>query len=302
MRNFNQQLGLAVLGFLGAIVGQLQPSLAADLGGATPPTHVPSEDQRAWTISVTPYGWLTFLRGETGVRGRTADIDANPIDVLEHLAAVPLMGYAEARRGPWAFYNDIFIAKFGIDVNRARSFGALTLDASLGLDLDQTVVEVGGTYEITKWRSGGGGPFSGVSAIDLLVGARYWRQEAALSLALTGTLDTTGLVLSGSRAIARSGSVDWIDPVVGARLRHQLAPGQELVLRGDIGGFDVGSRFSWNVLAAYNWDVATRHGVTYGGVLGYRLLSVDYETGSGLSKYEYDVLQHGPVIGLTAKF
>ena len=42
MRNFKQQLGLAVLGFLGAIVGQLQPSLAADLGGATPPTHAPS--------------------------------------------------------------------------------------------------------------------------------------------------------------------------------------------------------------------------------------------------------------------
>ena len=42
----------------------------------------------------------------------------------------------------------------------------------------------------------------------------------------------------------RSGSVDWVDPFVGARLRQLLAPGQNLTLRGDVGGFDVGSDFT----------------------------------------------------------
>ena len=300
MRYFKKQSAFSALVVLGAFVGQLQPTIAADLGAATPATPLPAH-QGSWTLSVTPYSWLTFLRGEAGVRGRTTDIDADPIDVLERLDAVPWMSYVEARRGPLALYNDVIFTKFGIDVSRARAFGALTLDASLGLDLEQTVVELGGTYEITKWWSSGG-PFSGSSAIDLLVGARYWQQTAALNLMLTGTLDTSGLVLSGSRAIARSGSVEWVDPVIGARLRQQLAPGRELMLRGDVGGFDVGSKFSWNVLAAYNWDIATRHGVTYAGVLGYRALSVDYETGTGLSKYEYDVLQHGPIVGLTIGF
>jgi hypothetical protein len=110
------------------------------------------------------------------------------------------------------------------------------------------------------------------------------------------------LILSGNLAIARSGSVDWVDPVVGARLRHRFAPGHELAVRGDVGGFGAGSQFSWNALAAYSWDFAVRNGVTYSGVLGYRALYVDYEQGSGRNKYAYDVLTHGPIFGLNIGF
>jgi hypothetical protein len=52
-------------------------------------------------------------------------------------------------------------------------------------------------------------------------------------------------------------------------------------VRGDIGGFGVGSEFSWNLLGAYGWQIAARNGVTYAGIVGYRLLSVDYQKGSG---------------------
>jgi hypothetical protein len=74
------------------------------------------------------------------------------------------------------------------------------------------------------------------------------------------------------------------------------------MLRGDFGGFGVGSEFSWSALAAYSFVVAAQDGVTYSGILGYRVLDVDYEQGSGRTKYEYDVLQHGPVSGLTIGF
>ena len=100
MRYFKQQSAFSALVVLGAIIGQLQPAIAADLGSGTAPIRAPS-DQGAWTLSVTPYSWLTFLRGEAGVRGRTTDIDADPIDVLERLDAVPWMSYVEARRGRW---------------------------------------------------------------------------------------------------------------------------------------------------------------------------------------------------------
>ena len=74
------------------------------------------------------------------------------------------------------------------------------------------------------------------------------------------------------------------------------------MLRGDVGGFDVGSQFAWNVIGAFSFDLAMRDGILWSGVLGYRALSVDYEKGSGSNKYEYDVLQHGPILGVTAKF
>jgi hypothetical protein len=46
----------------------------------------------------------------------------------------------------------------------------------------------------------------------------------------------------------------------------------------------------------------TRPGVTYAGMVGYRALDVDYEHGSGRRKYGYDVLQHGPMLGLAIRF
>jgi hypothetical protein len=256
-----------------------------------------------WTLTFTPYGWVTWLHGDPTVRGRTVEVQVDPIELIEHLETVPFMGYAEARKGTLAFYGDLVYANLGLDADgvRSRSVHPLiggTLSASLGLDIEQVLFEAGGAYEIAKWPSGD----ASNTAIDVLAGARYWHQEADLKLALDVNLDIADLVVTRGIAIARSGSVDWVDPVVGARIRHQLAPGQVLLLRGDIGGFGAGSQFSWNALAAYSFEICAQDGVTYSGVLGYRLLDVDYEQGSGRTKYEYDVLQHGPLTGLTIKF
>ena len=66
------------------------------------------------------------------------------------------------------------------------------------------------------------------TALDLLGGARYWNQELDLSLAVDTSVDLgkLGLERSGSRAVARSGTLEWVDPFVGLRVRHQLAPGE----------------------------------------------------------------------------
>jgi len=296
-------LGLAIC--LGAALVCASSALATDLGSTRT-----SADARLvapanpWTLSVMPYGWVPYLDGDVTIKGRTVSIDVTPIEVLEHLDAAPWMSYIEARRGPLAFYNDIFYAKLGVDANRARSIDGLNLNATANLKVELAIIEAGAAYEIAKWRSGGGikdNVPQRVTALDLIVGARYWHQEMAISLAL-GAFDTTGLDLSASRAVARGGSVDWVDPLVGFRIRHQLSPGRELVFRADVGGFDVGSQFSWNLMGAYSWDFAVRGGVTYSGLLGYRALSVDYTKGSGLSTYEYDVVMHGPIVGLAAKF
>jgi len=89
---------------------------------------------------------------------------------------------------------------------------------------------------------------------------------------------------------------------VGARLRYAVAPGHELFVRGDVGGFGVGSDFSWQAVAGYAWDFAVWNGVTFSGVLGYKALYVDYTQGEGLSRYGFDMLQHGPVLGVNMRF
>jgi hypothetical protein len=303
LRPIQSLSGLSVC--LGTALAFAGSALATDPGATRA-----SDDARLlaptnpWTLSVTPYGWLPFFNGDVTIKGRTVSVDVTPIELLEHLDAAPWMSYVEARKGPFAIYNDIVYAKVGVDANHARSIDGLNLNATANLKAELAIIEAGAAYEIARWQPGGSIKDNGpqrFTAFDLIVGARYWHQEMAISLALSA-FDTTGLDVSGSRAVARGGSVDWVDPLVGFRIRHQLSPGHELVFRADVGGFDVGSQFSWNLMGAYSWDFAVRDGVTLSGLLGYRALSVDYAKGSGLSTYEYDVVMHGPIVGLMAKF
>src|SRR5262245_26185495 len=61
----------------------------------------------------------------------------------------------------------------------------------------------------------------------------------------------------GAKAIAVASACDleWVDPVVGGRMRHQFASGSEFNLEGDVGGFGAGSEFSWQAVATYGFDV-----------------------------------------------
>lgn len=188
-----------------------------------------------------------------------------------------------------SFFNDIVYSKVTDSRGFSKSAGPLTVSGNIGVDSTQTTVEFGAAYEL--WSSG----FSkspGHTALYILAGGRYWYQNATLS----GNVDPGGFT------IYRSGTVDWIDPFIGGRVRYDVAQGQALLVRADFGGFNVVSDFSWQTLATYNMQLCTSSLYTLDAYLGYRALAVDYSQGSGSSKYEYDVLQQGPVLGFTARF
>ena len=246
------------------------------------------------------------------MKGRTFDINVGPKQIIDHLDTSGLpawMSYVEARRGSLSLFNDIVYVKLkgSADFARVVSRGPVsaTFGADIKVDFEQAVVELGGAWEVAKWWSGGQSGSGSPAALDLLAGARYWRQDGAVSADLTTTLavgGAPGISISGSRAIARSGTVEWVDPFIGARLRQQLAPGQEVIVRGDIGGFGAGSQFSWQMLGTLNSLLTITHDVTVESYVGYRALSVDYSQGSGATRYEYNAIQQGPVMGLTMRF
>ena len=81
-----------------SVLAFCQPVFAADLGqGAAAPAPAPVAS--GWEATLTSYGWLTFLSGSTTVKGRTVDVDVDPIQVIDHLDRVPFMGYGELRKG-----------------------------------------------------------------------------------------------------------------------------------------------------------------------------------------------------------
>ncbi len=65
----------------------------------------------------------------------------------------------------------------------------------------------------------------------------------------------------------------------------------------DIGGFGIGSNFSWNVIAAVSYQLSELVAVT----AGYRYFYVDYEDDDA-TEFAYDVGTNGPGLGVTFSF
>ena len=140
------------------------------------------------------------------------------------------------------------------------------------------------------------------AALDLYAGGRVWWQRADVQIVASGTTNVFDLEFSRAGVLSAKGEVSWFDPVVGARLRHQFAPGWNLAISGDVGGFGAGSKFSWQALATLDYEFYRSKSVAWSGMVGYKALSVDYSQGAGLTHYEFDMTIHGPIFGVTARF
>jgi opacity protein-like surface antigen len=124
-------------------------------------------------------------------------------------------------------------------------------------------------------------------SFDFLTGGRYVWLELGI--------DVSGGPLGG-RDVERD--VGWIDPFVGGRLLLTLSQKVSLVVRGDVGGFGVGSDLTWNLVGNVQYHLS--HTVSLD--VGYRALSIDYEQGSGTDRFRFDVIMHGPVLGAVFRF
>jgi len=281
------------------------PAFAADLAYADAEPAAAS----GWQFSFTPYGWMININGDITARGNTVSVNENffqIVDKSDSLAA--FMGYFEARKGKLGVFADVIWLDLGFS-GRINAKGSpfarfprvvVSVAGNAQANYQSTIIQSGVAYEVAHWQNAPGS----YTALDLLGGARYWNEEVSLSVNVTGTLAVDfkrlGLNLKRSRgiAVANGGTLEWVDPVVGARVRHQIAPGKELRVRGDIGGFGAGSDFSWQ--AAANYGFQTRcFGIPLNLAIGYRALYVDYSESGPFGKNGLDLLQHGPMMGVS---
>ena len=269
----------------------------------------------AWELRATPYAWLTNLNGEAAIRGRKIGVDVTFVELIEDSdTLIALYGNGEARNGRFSLLKDAVFARLTASASEIRTLNpvrsvTLTEEADLGLEFQMLILEGGVSYELVTRHHGGGGtqdwsPTS-ATALDLIVGARYWNLQVDLTLDIVDEIDipALGLRRQGSRAIADGGTVEWVDPLIGLRVRHEFADGGELFLRADVGGFGAGSDFSWNAIAGYSWACQCKpFGTTMRGVIGYRALYADYSEGTGHRRFEWGMTIFGPVIGTSFIF
>ena len=220
-----------------------------------------------WTHEIAPYLWGAGLEGTTAVGPVSADLDASFSDILGALE----IGFMGSYRGQGDRMSVLFDFVYsGLGGDGKGPGDAVKAD----VDIDQLVLEGDLGYALTENLHG-------------FVGLRYVDLETRIKL--KGPL--------GNTESARD-KVDWVDPVIGLYYIWPVSDQWSLSLRGDIGGFGVGSEFSWQAVGMLRWQFSEG----LGALLAYRYLSMDYEDGKGVGYFEYDMSMQGPALGVVFSF
>lgn len=256
-----------------------------------------ASDISGWHFTIAPYAWAFGIEGNVEIAGHQTTVDASFVDILKASdSLVALQGHAEAQYDRFGVFVDGTYAD--IEASFEESGGGPLVAAGLNVDVDQEVVliEIGTFYRAVDrfqlWQrpiDRGGGTFT----FDALAGARY----TYLGLDVDGKLNINRLAFK--RDV--DGSHDWVDPFVGGRLELGLTESIDFALRGDVGGFGVGSDFTWNTqaLLGYSFSLLGANAEAWGG---YRALGQDYDDNSGRRDFRWDVILHGPLIGMTVRW
>lgn len=126
-------------------------------------------------------------------------------------------------------------------------------------------------------------------SLEVLGGGRYVRLDVELDITGGGPL---GAQLEVDK------DVDWLEPFVGARLRFMLSKSLTFAIRGDAGGFGIGSDMTWALVNTLQFQMSRKSVL----LLGYRILDIDYDQGSGGTRFVYDIMMHGPTAGVMFRF
>ena len=247
------------------------------------PARAENESDDVWEFRAAPYIWIPAMTGDVTVNGTETDIDTSVSDVFTTSDfAFALQGQFEAwhRSGWGAFVNGQWaVLKDNDNLNGTP----LEFD----LKMNSGIFEAGGFYSFGE-RPFGAESDSATWTLEPLFGARLTVIKVTFDFDNFSDDDDTET---------------FVDPFLGARARFRFGPENRWnwTLRGDIGGFGVGSDFTWNAIGLLGYDFhigSMPSTVTFGG----RALSQDYEDGSGSSEFRWDVIQYGPLAALEIKF
>jgi hypothetical protein len=249
-----------------------------------------------WEFDIIPYFWMAGLSGDATVKGVPVHVSETFSDIWSNLDFGGQL-HLEARKNRWGIFLDTTYLSLSSDgdATRVRSGpgGRLELTTQIDVDVDITewLVEFGGTFNAARWPLGTGGS---ALALDILGGGRYWYVNTDVDVDVNQTLGDFGRYLSGSVSVTKQ----WIDPFVGVRLLFNLPKNFMVALRGDVGGFGVGSDISWNLVGMVGYSISRVVSLW----AGYRALYVDMESGSGTDEFKLDAWMYGPAVSMAFRF
>jgi hypothetical protein len=230
------------------------------------------QSHNRWEFLVEPYLMFPNMKGTVGI-GTLPDgeVDAGSKDIFGRLQS-GFMLFTEVQNGTWALSSDFLYMKLRQDVVPTTVVNGGSLSVS------ETAWELAGLRRFLPWLEGG-------------IGGRLLRINVDAEIVRN---DFGG----GTSGQQKEDAQTWFDPILVIRMKLPDSGNLLLQLRGDIGGFGVGSDFTWQIQAYGGYRFSNLFQVT----AGYRALAIDFETGADQGRFLYDVTTSGPVLQIGFNF
>ena len=214
------------------------------------------------TFLVEPYLMFPNMSGENQIRRLPpVEVDASPGDIFGQLKFGGML-YFETMKNDWKLSSDFIYMHLAMGVEEG------ILVQSGEIDLKELLFEVAGLKRVNNWLEVG----VGGRLVSIKEGLELQLKEGPLGQVTGGLTET------------------WFDPVLIFRSNGDFNEKWFYQLRGDFGGFGVGSDFTWQIQANVGYRVSEKLALS----VGYRNIDIDYENGSGTDYFKYDMSTFGP--------
>ncbi|PYI76770.1 MAG: hypothetical protein DMF04_07915 [Verrucomicrobia bacterium] len=258
----------------------------------SPPPPLPEpwcETPPPFEIRIGVPGWIAGLSGDTGAKGVVSNIDVSFEELFKHLTHVPIVLSADIRYQRWEFFGDGQYMEVG---DSASLPGLLFTTANVHVKSGLAEAFLG--YRLINCNK---------ATLSLFAGARYSYLGVNVSIFDNGDarLPILRQLLGVPRKLEAEGSIDWVDPVIGARGKVKIWKATSLYVEGDVGGFDANSGSAFAVhregrtivktpVDSSDWSYQIQGGIevqltrSMWTQLGWRYLKYDYVSGGFTNK------------------
>lgn len=213
--------------------------------------------QSEWKYDLGLYAWLAGIDGSIGLANQSQVFSATASDLLENLT-FSAGGHFEARSPQLTFILDIFYAGLSIDASPV-TVGDTTFTPNATVKSDEWILEGAFGYRI-------------IPNLEGLFTVRYFILDDAI--------EQDGNTLG-------SASQSWAAFYLGARYSKEFNEKWFLGIRGDVGYG--GDGFAWAAIGTAGY----RFSKLFSLALSYKILNMDYESGSGLDYFSIDANNYG---------
>lgn len=229
---------------------------------------------KTWNFKVEPYLMAPFMKGPVGIANLpNVELDASAADIFGNLKGA-FMLYTEANNGQWAIAADFVYMKLQQDIQPGN------LVTGGEVTFNETIFALEGYYRFLPWLEAG-------------LGGRVVSMGGDMTVTRT-ELGPNDDPITSQASIKKS----WFDPVL--LVRATLPDSDKWIgeFKADFGGFGIGSDVTYQFQAYGGY----RFSRLFQASVGYRILGIDYESGTGADRFLYNVTTSGPVLRLGFNF